>query len=154
MKLLGTLDKILASFGNIRALERTHVDTYTENKINSINALKIGESSQGQLYIKFNQLAGYQFLDITILSRQNIKTFNGGSLIFEGEKELSLKSDTTEIESDFSNISNQWMTEVSFIVKQREIDFIKSHNLNRIIFYYKKKAIHFNAINNQPNHIT
>lgn len=126
MSIFGKIDKVLGAFGNIRALERTHVDTFTENLIQNIPGNKIAESSQGQLWGDFKELAGYTFLEATILSRANIKTMKGATLIFEnGVDTLILVSDITEIESDYSNVSIRWMTKVSFIVTQKNIDFIQ-----------------------------
>ena len=58
-------------------MERTHVDTYTENKIENIEGEKIAESEYGELWISFQELGGYNFLNTTILSGTNIKTLKG-----------------------------------------------------------------------------
>lgn len=42
-----TKDKILAALGNMRAMRRLHVDTYTEEKIKNISGVKIAESKKG-----------------------------------------------------------------------------------------------------------
>lgn len=148
MGIFKKIDKVLGAFGNIRALERTHVDTYTENLIqNNIEGKKIAESIDGQLWINFQELAGFDFMESTILSRNNIKTFDGAKLILNGENNnLTLESDITEIESDFSNVSNRWMTKVSFVVNQDNITFIKENKASEIKFEYKKKSITFKVI--------
>lgn len=141
------IDKVLGALGNIRALERTHVDTYTENLIQNVSGQKIAESIDGQLWVDFQELAGYDFLEVTILSRENIKTFNGGRLVFNLIKEeLVLDSDITEIESDYSNVSKRWMTKVSFIVTKDNIKFIEEKKFDIIRFEYKKKSITFKMI--------
>jgi len=145
MKLLKTIDNILASFGNIRAMRRTHVDSYTENEMNNIVGEIIAESESGQLFISYQELAGFNFLETTILSRINIKTLKGGKLIFSGgEKEFILPSDTTEIESDFSNVSNRWMTKISYNISEQDIELIKNKEFSKIKFEFKKKLIIFN----------
>ncbi len=147
MSLFRKIDKILGAFGNIKALERTHVDTYTQNLITNIEGEKIAESVDGQLWIEFKQLAGYDFMESIILSRTNIKTWDGSTLILNGEnKSLILNSDTTEIESDYSNISNTWMTKISFVVSKDDIKYIKERKADEIFFKYKKKTISFNAL--------
>lgn len=146
MSIFRKIDKVLGAFGNIRALERTHVDTYTENLIENIKGKKIAESVNGQLWADFQELAGFYFLEATILSRVNIKTFKGGKLIFDGETPLILDSDITEIESDYSNVSNRWMTKVSFVVTKKNINQIQLKGSTEVRFKYKKKFIIFKVI--------
>ena len=148
MKIFKTVDKILAGFGNIRAMERTHVDTYTENKIENIEGEKIAESENGELWISFQELGGYNFLNTTILSGINIKTLKGGKLFFLGNnnEDFILDTDSTQLESDFSNVSNRWITNISYSVNEENIDFIKEKKFSQLRFEFKKKAINFNII--------
>ena len=147
MSIFRKIDKVLGAFGNIRALERTHVDTFTENLITNIKGDKIAESVDGQLWVEFQELAGFNFLESTILSRENIKTYKGATLTFYSEEEdLVLNSDITEIESDYSNVSNRWMTKVSYVVSKEEIQFIKAKKANKVLFEYKRKSISFQGI--------
>lgn len=60
MNILRKKDEILAALGNIRAMERLHVDTYTEEKIKNISGVKIAESKQGQFWISFQEEIEYQ----------------------------------------------------------------------------------------------
>ncbi|WP_405409779.1 hypothetical protein [Maribacter sp. Asnod1-A12] len=142
MSIFRKIDKVLGAFGNIKALERTHIDTFTENLITNISGVKIAESKDGQLFAEFQELAGFDFLESTILSKENIKTFKGAKLSFIGDNnELILDSDITEIESDYSNVSNRWMTKVSYVVTKDDIKFITQKKANFILFEYKKKSI-------------
>lgn len=59
MSIFRKIDKVLGAFGNIKAMERTHVDTYTENLIENIKGHKIAESVDGQLWADFQELAGF-----------------------------------------------------------------------------------------------
>ena len=147
MSIFRKIDKVLGAFGNIRALERTHVDTFTENLITNIKGDKIAESVDGQLWVEFLELAGFNFLESTILSRENIKTYKGATLTFYSEEEdLVLNSDITEIESDYSNVSSRWMTKISYVVSKDEIQFIKAKKANKVMFEYKRRSISFQGI--------
>ena len=147
MSIFRKIDKVLGAFGNIRALERTHVDTFTENLITNIKGDKIAESVDGQLWVEFQELAGFNFLESTILSRENIKTYKGATLTFYSEEEdLVLNSDITEIESDYSNVSSRWMTKISYVVSKEEIQFIKAKKANKVMFEYKRRSISFQGI--------
>ncbi|WP_203257956.1 hypothetical protein [Hyunsoonleella ulvae] len=142
MKLLRSIDKVLAGFGNMKAMKRTHVDTYTENLISKIEGEKIAESEYGQLFVSYQDLAGYKFLNATILSGTNIKTYKGASLVFTiGNKEVVLLSDTQEIESDFSNVSNRWMTKISFVISDDNRKMIGSKTFEKICLNFKKRSL-------------
>ncbi len=136
------IDKVLAAFGNIKAMERLHVDTFTENKITNINGDKIAESSEGQLYVTYEELNGYLFLETIFLSHTNIKTFNGATLCFSDvQTNFTLESDTKEIGTDFSNVSNRHMTQISFNINERQIELIKNGEFKQVELRYKKKLL-------------
>ena len=145
MGIFKKVDKLLASMGNISAMERLHVDTFTENKILNIGGEKIAESKEGQLWVGIQELTGYYFLETTIVSVLNIKTFDGATLLFKGGKEdFTLKSDTQEIKSEFSNVSNRFIAEVSFDITKEEIDKMVKADFTEIEFKFKKKTILLN----------
>tara|TARA_R110000765_G_scaffold354060_1_gene444124 strand:- start:812 stop:1258 length:447 start_codon:yes stop_codon:yes gene_type:complete len=147
MTIYKRIDKILAAFGNIKALERTHIDTHTEALIQNIPGDKIAESKDGQFWGKVQNLAGFYFLETIILSRTNIKTVKGGKLYLKGkDNSLTIDSDTKEIASDYSNISKRWMTRVSYIVSKEEIKYLNEHIADEITFQYKRKSILFKVI--------
>ena len=53
MNIFRKKDEILAALGNVRAMQRLHVDTYTEERIKNISGTKIAESKQGQFWVNF-----------------------------------------------------------------------------------------------------
>lgn len=138
------IDKILAAFGNMRAMQRTHIDTYTENRMKAIKGIKIaGEQSLG-IWIDFKELAGFTFLELTMLSKTNIRTFKGIELSFlGGEMEMFLESDTKEIVSDYSNVSDRWMVQASFEVCKEDIDFIENKGYEILRIKNKNNSIDF-----------
>jgi len=145
MSIFKKVDKLLASMGNISAMERLHVDTVTEDKILNIGGDKIAESKEGQLWVGIQELSGYHFLETTIVSVLNIKTFDGTILVFKGGKEnIELKSDTQEIKSEFSNVSNRFIAEVSFDITKDEINKMVKGDFTEVEFKFKKKSILLN----------
>jgi hypothetical protein len=143
-EILKLYQKLLAALGNIRAMEALHIDNYTENKIQNLKGEVYGASVDGKILFYFNNIAGYIFLEVVVLSSQNIKSMKGADLILSGAKSLSINSDTTEIESDFSNISNQWMTKISFIVSEEEKEIIQSKQYSIIDIDYYNYKLKFN----------
>ena len=54
-----SIDKILAGFGSIRAMERTHVDNFTEDIIKSIKDKAYAISEQNVMYASDKEFGGY-----------------------------------------------------------------------------------------------
>lgn len=115
MNLFKKIDLLLADLGNVKAMQRTHVDTVTESKIENVKGEKIATSVNGGIWAAIHELSDYTFLDLIVIGTMKIKTFKGCEILFDGNKnELKLISDTKEIESGFSNVSNRYITEISF----------------------------------------
>jgi len=147
MSIFKKVDKVLAAFGNIKAMERLHVDTFTESKIEDIGGEKLAESNQGQIWAGIQELTGYYFLETTILTGVNIKTLKGATLNFTSKNgDFELKSDTQEIKSEFSNISNRFITQISFDITEKEIDRLVKGDFSGVSFKFKKKSLEFQRI--------
>jgi len=144
MSIFKKADKILATFGNVRAMQRTHVDAFTEEKITNIKSEKYGISEFGILYIDFQELAGYFSLETTILSNTDFKTNKGAILNFKSDsQELTLNSDDYMIESDFSNVSNRYITKISYPVSNEEMVKVQNKDFLSVDFKVKKHVINF-----------
>ncbi|PTX62667.1 hypothetical protein C8N46_10263 [Kordia periserrulae] len=142
MNILRKKDEILAALGNMRAMKKLHVDTYTEDKIKNISGVKIAESKDGQFWIEFQELNGILFMNSTILSKIDLKTFKGAKIILLTEEyEIEIDSDEKTIESDFSNVSNTWITKVSFIIEQKEREIIENREFEELAYIYKKRKL-------------
>lgn len=114
--------KLVVKLGGVDTSERNHVDTFTEERITDVIGDKIASCSNGGIWIKVQELAEFHFLNVTIVGNKNFKTNKGITFYFIGNnKTYELHSDTKEIESDFSNVSNRWITQFSFDIT--EIDF-------------------------------
>ena len=145
MSIFKKVNKLLASMGNTKAMERLHVDTTLDDKTLNIGGDKIAESKEGQLWVGIQELTGYYFLETIIVCTLNIKTFDGATLIFKGGKEnIVLKSDTQEIKSEFSSASNRFIAQASFDITKDEIDSISKGDFTEVEFKFKKKSILLN----------
>ena len=150
MDILKSIDNILATFGNPKALQRTHVDTYTEDRNKNISGVKIAESKEGQFWITFQELNGYLFMNATILSKLDLKTNTGAKIIIlTKDYEIELDADEKEIDSSFSNISNTWITKVSFELSVKEREIIEDKNFEEIEYEFKKGKLRFQKVMNE-----
>ncbi|QOD60859.1 hypothetical protein H9I45_16220 [Polaribacter haliotis] len=146
MGIFRKVDLVLARFGNINAMKRTHVDTFTEEKITNVPGEKYGISEFGFLYVELQELAGYYFINTTVISASSLKTNKGAILEFKSDdKELICKSDDYMIESDFSNVSNRWISQISYPVSEEEIQLIQNKHFTSAVLKVKKHKIEFNT---------
>lgn len=142
-----SIDKILAAFGNIRAMERTHVDNYTEDIINSIDEKAFAISEQNVLYANTKELGGFHYLIIITVGSFKVKTMKGATLHIESENfNLVLKSDMDEFESDYSNVSNRFITRIDFQIEEEDIPKFDKAKIKTLKLITKKKEVAFNTL--------
>jgi len=148
-----SIDKVLSSFGIMKSMERTHVDTFTENRINNIKGDLIAKSNYGMIWFKFQEIENYNILNTTIVSGSNINNETNCLLHFMSDIKSdysdylwTLNSDEPQIKSNFSNVSNRWITQLSYHLEKDDIDFIKNKQYYRIQLDYGKKSMPFIVI--------
>ncbi|PIA77980.1 hypothetical protein BFR04_07040 [Gaetbulibacter sp. 4G1] len=142
-----SIDNILAAFGNIRAMERTHVDNYTEDIINSIEDEAFAISKENVLYANTKELGGFYYVITIIVGSFKIKTMKGATLSIEGENfNLDLKSDTEEFESDHSNVSNRFITRIDFQIEKEDVKKFDKDRIKSLRLIAKKHIVDFNTI--------
>ncbi|WP_299243680.1 hypothetical protein [uncultured Aquimarina sp.] len=147
MSLKHSILKVQAALGNVRAMEKLHVDTYTEDIIIKVEGTRFASSELNEIYMDVVELAGYYYIKTIILGSFHIKTWKGANLLIKGRNfELNLVSDMQEIESDFSNVSNRSVTQIDFIIEEQDIDKIEKSQINKITISSKKKTAHFDNI--------
>ena len=152
MNILKTKDKVLAALGNMRAMQRLHVDTYTEERIKNVSGIKIAESKEGQFWVSFQELNGYLFMNCTLLTRVDLKTSKGAKIIlFTEDYEIEFESDEKVIESDFSNVSNTWITKMSFEIEEKEKQIIENINFEELIYKFKNGDLKLHGITETKN---
>lgn len=147
--MLGLFKNLVTKLGGIDTSHRNHVDTFTEERILEVKGEKIAKSNYGGgIWIQFQELSDYVYLNVSVVNQTKIKTNKGCNLTFYGgETEiLKLESDTKEIESVFSNVSNRWITEISFDVTQVNFNFLENKTATTVKLTYKKTTEIFESI--------
>jgi hypothetical protein len=121
--MLGLFKKLVVKLGGVDSSEKNLVEIFEEQeKVTDYIGDKIAEHETGGIWIKVQELAEFHFLNVTIVGSKKFKTHKGIIFYFiANDKTYELHSDTKEIASDNSNISNQWITQFSFDIT--EIDF-------------------------------
>ena len=135
------VDKVLAGFGSSKAKERLHVDTFTDNLKENVEGEKIAQSEDGQLWIHFQELNGYYFMDVVVLSKMSLKSRKRNTLCYiSTTKKIELLSDTDETVSDYSNTSKLWLTRISYEVSNLKLEG------SEFTLQVKKKLLSFKVI--------
>ncbi len=150
MRIMGlkrSILKVQAALGNVKAMEKLHVDTYTEDVIIKVEGTLFAKSQLNEIYMDVVDLAGYYYVKTIILGSFHIKTWKGANLLITGENfELNLVSDMQEIESDFSNVSNRSVTQIDFIIEENDINKIEKSKIDTITISSKKKTAYFDEV--------
>ncbi|MCK7589870.1 hypothetical protein M0G43_04730 [Subsaxibacter sp. CAU 1640] len=139
-----SITRLRAAFGDIRAMEKLHVDTHTEGIINDIENEPFAISASNVMYADLGELAGYHLLNTVIVGSFHIKTIKGVQLKVKGSDfELNLNSDMVEIESDFSNVSNRSITRIDFEIEKEDLSKISKSKIISLELIAKKQHIVF-----------
>lgn len=148
MSIFKKIDQVLAGLGNMKAMQRTHVDTHTEGLIDNVKGEKYGASNYGELWISYQELGGYYFINTSIISGTNIKTNKGVSLEFLNDENegFLVNSDDYMVESDFSNVSNRWLTKINYCVEKHQLESIQNKDFSLIKFKLKKAQLVFEVV--------
>ncbi|RKE97954.1 hypothetical protein [Ichthyenterobacterium magnum] len=138
------ITKILAGFGNIRAMEKLHVDDHTEAIINDIDNAPFAISDNNVLFAGLNELGGYYFFQTVVVGTFHIKTIKGAQLTLTGiDFEIVLESDMEELESDHSNVSNRSISKIDFQIEKEDIDKVDATRIKKMVLTSKKKVVEF-----------
>ncbi|WP_452597904.1 hypothetical protein [Pontimicrobium sp. MEBiC01747] len=138
------INKFFASIGSAKAKEDIQTEDYTEHIIKSIEAKPLGISNKNVIYAASSELGGYYYLRTTIVGAFRIKTFKGASLTIKASDfELILKSDMDELESDFSNVSDRYITNIDFEVHEDNIPKLNTAKIKGLVLSAKKTKVEF-----------
>jgi len=138
------INKVLTTLGNKKTNESEDEALFAGDIVTNTEGSKIASSQHGQVFMGVQELQGYTFLEVTIISRTNIKSKKGAILILSKTNDsFTLVSDTQEIESNFFKSVNCYTTQISFNITKKEIARIKKKDFEEVHLEYKKKTLPF-----------
>jgi hypothetical protein len=149
MKFLTTiLKKAVVDLGGVDTSEKNYVDTYSENIIQNISGEKIATLENGGIWTEFSEIGDYEFMEVHIIGKEEYKSQTGAKLEFISKNNTigTLESDTKEIESRFSNVSNRYLTSISFETTDLNLDFLLDRKADTILLSCKNKKEQFEVI--------
>ncbi|GAA4883642.1 hypothetical protein GCM10023311_02310 [Flaviramulus aquimarinus] len=140
-------NKILAAFGNTRAMKHTQIDNDIEDIINSIDEEAFAVSEHNVFFAKISELGGYYYIITIIVGAFKIKTMKGAKLNVEGENfNLILNSDINEFESNHYNVSNRYITRIDFQIEEADIPKFDKKGIKTLKLSTKKQDISFTTL--------
>lgn len=147
--MINILKKVVVALGGVDTSEKNHVDTFTENIITKIPGDKMALTSNGGgIWTEIAEIEEYEFLDIHVVGFKPYKSFNGAELLFikEGKEIAVLHSDTKEIVSTLSNVSERYLSTISFEITNKNLDFLFDRECDKVIFKCNKKEEEFEIV--------
>jgi len=147
--MINILKKVVVAMGGVDTSEKNHVDTYAENTIVKIPGDKMATTSNGGgIWTEITEIEEYEFLDIHVVGFKPYKSYNGAELLFtkEGKEIAVLHSDTKEIVSTHSNVSERYLTTISFEITNKNLDFLFDRECDKVIFKCNKKEEEFEIV--------
>jgi len=140
------LSKVFSGKGKTATNNDTELPSFADNLKLEVEGERLAESNDGVVYINYQELGGFEFLNLMIFSRINIRTKSHCQILFSGSSNLELTSDEEEIESDNSNPAKIWITTMSFDITKDQIKYISSKVADEITLTYKKKTLVFKTV--------
>jgi len=96
----------------------------------------------------YQELDGFKFLFIRLVSPLNVRTFDGGVVTFECQNKTIVKeSDNFEINTDFTNKYGLGITELEIDYDEELEDMIKNQTMKTIHVKVKKKEVTVDVTN-------
>ncbi len=122
--------KISKKISGEETLQKNLVDVISEEKITDYIGDKIASHQLGGIWIKVQELAEFHFLNATVVGNKNLKTNNGITFNFKAKDKIyELHSDTKEIKSENSTVSNQFVTQFSFDITEVDFDIMLTEGI-------------------------
>lgn len=147
-----SITKLRAAFGDKKDQEKLEDGTYTEAIINEVEGVPFAISDTNVMYAGLSELAGYQYFKTINVGTFQVKTHKGAKLTIHGEGfKLELKSDMEELESEFSNVSNRYITRIDFEIDAEDLPKIAKSKIQSLQLAAKKTKIEFTIINIKPD---
>ena len=139
-----SLNKLKSVFGNPKAKKAAKLDDHVEAIINDIDEVPFAVSDSNVMYAGFGELGGYHFIQTIIIGSFRIKTLKGAKFkIGMDNLELNLDSDSTELESDYSEVSGRCITRIDFQIVEEDVLKIEKSRPRKLILTCGKNTLDF-----------
>lgn len=137
-------------FGGKQKEDQLEDDKYIESIMKSSNDVPLGGSNNNLIYVGYNELGGYYYLQTFIIGRLKSKTKDGAKLIIEGnDYRLELNSDMSELESEPASPLDAYVTKIDFEIEKNTVEKLKRSTMKQLTLTIKKKEVVFTVYNEE-----
>ena len=136
-------------FGSKQIENKEEDKKYIESIITSGDGEPLAVSTSNVMYVGYNELGGYYYLQTFIIGRLKTKTKNGAKLLIEGnDYTLELNSDMEEFECDPAHPLEGYVTKIDFEIEKSVVEKLKRSTMKQVTLSVMKKKIVF-LVNNK-----
>ncbi|QRM87756.1 hypothetical protein FG167_00480 [Lacinutrix sp. WUR7] len=137
-------------FGSKQKENKLEDDKYIETIIKSSEDVPLGISNNNLIYVGYNELGGYYYLQTFIIGRLKSKTKEGAKIIIEGnDYTLELNSDMLEFESEPATPLDAYITKIDFEIEKSAVENLKRSTMKQLTLIIKKKEVVFTVKNEE-----
>jgi len=137
-------------FGGKKNEDNIANDNYIETIIKSSVNVPLALSTDSVMYVGYNELGGYYYLQTFIVGRLKVKTKTGAKLEVVGNNySLNLNSDMPELESNPAHPLEGYVTKIDFEIDKNDVDKIKRSNVKTLSLFIKKEKHVFSIYENK-----
>ncbi|WP_055445322.1 hypothetical protein [Lacinutrix himadriensis] len=137
-------------FGSNQKEDKLEDDKYIETILKSSEDAPLGISNNNLIYVGYNELGGYYYLQSFIIGRLKIKTKAGAKIIIEGnDYTLELNSDMLEFESEPATPLDAYVTKIDFEIEKSAVENLKRSTMKQLTLIIKKKEVVFTVKNEE-----
>ncbi|NQX84397.1 MAG: hypothetical protein HRT67_00485 [Flavobacteriaceae bacterium] len=134
-------------FGNKNKANALVENNNVDDIMASIQESACAIAEQNVLYAGTSELGGYYFLQTIVVGSFKIKTFKGATLtVQKGNREIVLKTEMDEFESNPMNVSKRYVTKIDFQLEKGDAKLLQSKAIKKLILKAKKHHLEFSPI--------
>jgi hypothetical protein len=136
-----------ALFGNKNKANTSIENNNVDDIMASIQDKAYAVADHNVLYAGTSELGGYHYLKTIVVGSFKIKTFKGATLtVQKGNREIVLKTDMDEFESNPLNVCKRYVTRIDFQLEKEDAKLLQSKAVKQLTLKAKKHQLEFSPI--------
>ncbi len=139
-----SLNNIRTAFNKNNGSDEIPDDTYLEKIMAPIEDKPFAMSHTNIMFAGMNELAGYYYFRVVIVGKFKVKTFKGAEINITCKNfEMTLKSNMDELNSDFGEVPNSFITAIDFDIEKKQIEKLNNSKIQTLRVKSKKQDVIF-----------
>ena len=141
-----SLNNIRTAFNKNHASDESQDSIYLEKIMTPFEDKPFAVSNKNIMFAGMNELAGYYYFRVVVVGKFKIKTFKGAEIIINCKNfEMKLKSNMDELNSEFGEVPNSFITPIDFDIEKNQIEKLNKSKIESLRVISKKQDVSFNT---------